>query len=56
MVGFVGAGEFASIEEAVKSMVHHTSVFEPDMERYREYTELFQNVYQQMYPLSRIHI
>ena len=50
MVGFVGAGEFASIEEAVKSMVHHTSVFEPDMERYREYTELFQNVYQQMYP------
>ena len=50
MIGFVGAGEFSSIEEAVESMVHHTSVFEPDMERYREYTELFENVYQQMYP------
>lgn len=49
MVGFVSMGEFKNYEEAIKSMVHYTNTFNPNMDNYKIYTRLYKNVYKKIY-------
>ena len=47
---FVAAGEFDSIEEAMKSMSHKSITFTPNQEAHEQYNSLYENVYLKMYP------
>lgn len=42
LLGGVGAGVFASIEEGVAAMVHPAGSLEPDAKRHQRYSELYQ--------------
>lgn len=48
--GFVGLGMFRSYEEAVESMVHYTSTFEPNTANSEIYEKLYRRVYCKIYP------
>lgn len=50
IAGFLAAGEFKNVEEAVKSMVQKTEEFEPNMVNHERYDYLFKHVYMKMYP------
>lgn len=50
IAGFLAAKEFDSVDEAVKSMVHQTVEFTPNMENFKKYNYLYKNVYLKMYP------
>lgn len=53
IAGFVGMGEFSSFPEAVGEMVRHTSVFQPTLEGFQIYDELYREVYRGIYPKMR---
>lgn len=50
VLGFTGIGEYASLEDAVATMVRHKDVFEPDTKKHRVYSRLYNEVYKNMYP------
>lgn len=50
IAGFLAAGEFKSVEEAVESMVHQSTVFLPNQENHEKYDYLFRHAYMKMYP------
>lgn len=47
---FVALGEFSSLEEATKSMVHTSTTFAPNEVNYQQYQYIYKKVYLQMYP------
>ena len=47
---FVGLGEFASVEEAMKSMSRVTSTFTPNELAHKKYDYLYSKVYVKMFP------
>ena len=47
--GFVGLKVFDSYEEAVKNMVHYTSIFKPDEKNTEIYDKLYRKVYTKIY-------
>lgn len=49
MVGFVACGKYRTYEEAIHNMVRVSSVFEPDMEEYEIYQELYHSIYKKIY-------
>lgn len=49
MNGFVGLKVFESYEEAVSSMVHYTSIFEPEPKNAELYEKLYRKVYCKIY-------
>ncbi|MGV8982315.1 FGGY-family carbohydrate kinase [Clostridium sp.] len=48
--GFVGLKMFGSYEEAVNSMVHYTSSFQPNSKNTEVYKKLYKKVYCKIYP------
>lgn len=48
--GFVGIGVYTSYNEAVLNMVHHSKVFEPDINCVKIYKSLYERVYKRIYP------
>ena len=50
LAGFIAAGEFKSVEEAAKAMVHQSDEFIPNPDNVKRYKYLFENVYMPMYP------
>ena len=50
IAGFIAAGEFANIDEAVKAMVHPKDEFLPNMENHEKYNYLYEKAYMKMYP------
>ncbi|MFZ5572453.1 MAG: FGGY-family carbohydrate kinase [Thermodesulfobacteriota bacterium] len=50
IVTAVGLGVYSSFEEAIQAMVVYDRVFEPDQRNVGVYRELFERVYQKMYP------
>ena len=50
VAGFIAAGEFKSVEDAAKAMVHQSVEFKPNPENVKRYKYLFENVYMPMYP------
>ncbi|MCQ2792922.1 MAG: FGGY-family carbohydrate kinase [Bacilli bacterium] len=50
MAGFIAAGEFKTVDEAVDAMVHQSIEFKPNMENHKKYDYLFEHVYMKMYP------
>jgi sugar (pentulose or hexulose) kinase len=50
MVTAVGIGGCASFDEAVQRMVKIQRIFEPDPENVALYKDLFENVYQKIFP------
>lgn len=56
VAGFLAAGEFKTVEEAAKAMVHQSVEFKPNPENVKRYKYLFENVYMPMYPsLKKIY-
>lgn len=53
IAGFMAAGEFKTVEEASKAMVHQSVEFKPNPENVKRYKYLFENVYMPMYPSLR---
>lgn len=51
--GFLAAGEFNSLEEAVFNMVHEKETFNPNPENKKTYDYLFYNAYELLYPRLR---
>ena len=49
MVAFVANGEFASFDEAIKSMVHEKDVFVPIKENNEVYMNMYNKVYRKIY-------
>ena len=49
MVAFVAKGEFASYDEAIKSMVHEKDVFIPIPEHHEVYMNIYNKVYRKIY-------
>ncbi len=49
MVAFVAKGEFASYDEAIKSMVHEKDVFRPIPENHEVYMNIYNKVYRKIY-------
>lgn len=49
MVAFISKGEFSGYDEAVKSMIQVSRVFEPDMKEHEIYAEIYSQVYSKMY-------
>lgn len=49
MVAFVAKGEFASYDEAIKSMVHEKDVFMPIPENHEVYMNIYNKVYRKIY-------
>lgn len=49
MVAFVAKGEFASYDEAIKSMVHEKDVFTPITEHHEVYMNIYNKVYRKIY-------
>jgi len=49
MVAFVAKGEFASFDEAIKSMVHESDVFTPDEKNHETYYGIYDKVYRRLY-------
>ncbi len=49
IIGYVSTGAFASYEEAVASMVHYERVFTPDAVNAEKYSNLFTQVYKDIY-------
>ena len=47
---FVALGEFKSVEDATKEMVHKTITFSPNEVANQQYEDLYRDVYLQMYP------
>lgn len=47
---FVAMGEFASVEEGIKSMSHLSTTFEPNEVAHQQYEYLYKKVYLKMYP------
>ena len=56
IAGFVGMGEFSSLPEAVGEMVRHTSVFQPTLEGFQIYDELYREVYRESIPKCGLSI
>lgn len=50
IAGFLAAGEFKTVEEAVESMVHQSEEYLPNMENHEKYNYLFKHAYMKMYP------
>lgn len=50
MSQFMSLGEFKSLEEAKSKMVRYTKVFTPNKNAAKDYEELFQKVYVNIYP------
>ena len=50
IAGFLAAGEFINVEEAVKSMVHQKEEYLPNMENHKKYDYLFKHAYMKMFP------
>lgn len=50
MAAFIAHGDFNSYEEAIKSMVHPTDRFEPNMKNHEQYEYLYNKVYRKVYP------
>ena len=46
---FVAKGEFGSYDEAIKSMVHISKVFEPNERNHRMYMNIYEHVYRKLY-------
>lgn len=42
ILGAVGAGAFTSVEDAVESTVHTFGIIEPDMDKHKEYTKMYE--------------
>ncbi len=50
IVGFLGLGEYDSVEKAVENMVHYSDkVFHPDEKNHQTYQRIFKNVYSKLY-------
>ena len=49
MVAFVAKGEFASYDDAIKSMVHEKDVFIPIPEHHEVYMNIYNKVYRKIY-------
>jgi len=49
MVAFVAKGEFASFDEAIKSMVHVKDTFLPDSKNHEIYQNMYEKVYRKIY-------
>lgn len=49
MITAYGTGNFASLDEAVKEMVHYEKKFTPDKNNVEIYDQLYNNVYRKMY-------
>lgn len=47
---FVAAGEFKTVEEAMKAMSHKTVTFTPNPKAVEQYEDLYRKVYLEMYP------
>ena len=47
---FLALGEFSSLDEALSSMCHETSRFEPNEVAHQQYQYLYKNVYLKLYP------
>jgi len=47
---FLSSGVFATIEEAIETMVHPSDKFIPNMENNKKYDYLFKKVYRNIYP------
>ena len=50
IAGFLAAGEFSSVEEAVESMVHVSDEYIPNEENHKKYDYLFKHAYMKMFP------
>ncbi len=50
IAGFLAAGEFKNVHEAVENMVHQSVEFQPNMENHKKYDYLFRHAYMKMYP------
>lgn len=50
MLTYVGIGEYASTTDAAKNMLRIGKVYEPDAKNHALYTELYGNVYSQIFP------
>ena len=50
IAGFIAAGEFTSVEEAVAAMVRPQPEFIPNKENHEKYNYLFEKAYMKMYP------
>lgn len=49
MIGFVGVGEYTSMDEAQKGMVHYKEEFSPNMVDHKKYMMIFERVYKKLY-------
>lgn len=50
IAGFLAAGEFSNLKEAVSAMVETQETFYPDAETHEKYNVLYENVYLKIYP------
>lgn len=50
ILGFMGIGEYPSLQDAVANMVRHKDTFLPDMQKSNVYHQLYKEVYKNMYP------
>lgn len=50
IAGFLAAGEFKNVNEAVKSMVHQTEEYVPNLTNHKKYDYLFKHAYMKMFP------
>lgn len=53
IISFMACGQFASYEDAVRSMVHYTTSFLPDEDNHRLYRRTYESVYKNLYPALR---
>lgn len=53
MAAFVGIGEFANLNEAVKAMSHITKEYLPNMEVHNIYEQLYSKVYKKIYKANK---
>lgn len=50
VLGFVGIGEYKTVEDAVANMVRHKDTFTPNAKNHHIYERLYNEVYKNMYP------
>lgn len=53
LTAYKGIGVFKTYDEAIKSMVHITKEYKPDMKNHARYEELYRTVYKKIYPKTK---
>lgn len=49
MIGFLGIGEYKSVDEAIENMVHYKDEFLPNMDNHKKYMLIYERIYKKMY-------